>query len=220
MDSFFSHFLSDTPEPYASVLSEYRWLFSAVGDMDRVIAALLPYITGYREIERGVWVHPSARIASTALIEGPAIIGEGCEIRHGAYLRGEVVLGKGCTVGNSTELKSSLILDNCQLPHYNYVGNSILSQNCHLGAGAVISNLRSDKGNVTLHIDGRAYPTGMRKLGAILASGVEVGCGAVICPGSVIGKRATVYPLALVRGYLPAHTLLKNDGTQVPLGGD
>lgn len=216
MDSFFRRLLSDIPTPYAEVLFAYEYPYGAIGDMGGVITALLPSLSGYREIKDGVWVHPTARIAETALIEAPAVIGEGCEIRHGAYLRGEVVLGNGCVIGNSTELKSSLILHGCQLPHYNYVGNSILSAGCHLGAGAIISNLRSDKRNNTLRTPERDYPTGRRKLGAILAPRVEVGCGAVICPGSVLGEGSAVYPLALVRGYLPPHTVLKNDGTQIP----
>ena len=215
MDSFFYRLLSDTPMPYAEVLFGYEYPHDAIGDMGGVIRALLPSLSGYEEIKDGVWVHPTARIAKTALIEAPAIIGEGCEIRHGAFIRGEVVLGEGCIVGNSTELKSSLILDGCQLPHYNYVGNSLLSVGCHLGAGAIISNLRSDKGNITLRTPERDYPTGRRKLGAILAPRVEVGCGAVICPGAVLGEESTVYPLTLVRGYLPPHTILKNDGTQI-----
>ena len=158
-----------------------------------------------------VWVSKSASVAPTAQIIGPAIIGPSCEIRHCAYLRGNVLLGEGCVVGNSSEVKNSILFDGAQLPHFNYVGDSVLGRGVHFGAGAIASNLRADRKNVCLHVEGVGVPTKRRKVGAMVGDGAEIGCGAVLSPGAVVGARAIVYPLKLVRGCVPADSILKSD---------
>ncbi len=167
-------------------------------------------IDGYTRLCENVLVGKGVKIADTARIEGPAVIGDECEIRHGAYIRGSVILGRGCVVGNSSEIKNSILMDGAQIPHFNYVGDSVLGKGAHLGAGAICSNLRSDKKNVVIKDDGLRIETGLRKLGAILGDGVEIGCGAVLCPGTVIGKNTSVYPLTLARGIYPGNSIVKN----------
>lgn len=168
-------------------------------------------INGYRLLSDGVLIGENVSIANSARIEGPAIISDGCEIRHGAYIRGSVILGKGCVIGNSTEIKNSILMDGAQAPHFNYVGDSILGKGAHLGAGAICSNLRSDKNTVVIKGENFSIDTGLRKLGAILGDGVEVGCGAVLCPGTVIGKNATVYPLTMTRGVYSENCIIKQN---------
>ena len=143
------------------------------------------------------------------------MLGHNCTIRHGAYIRGNVILTDGCTVGNSSEIKNSILLDRAQAPHFNYVGDSILGVGAHLGAGAICSNLRSDKNSVTIKTADEAIETGRRKLGAILGDGVEIGCGAVLCPGTVVGKNTTVYPLTTLRGYYPDGCIVKSTYTVI-----
>lgn len=168
-------------------------------------------IQGYHLFSEGVLIGDNVRIADTARIEGPTIISDGCELRHGTYIRGSVILGKGCVIGNSTEIKNSILMDGAQAPHYNYVGDSILGKGAHLGAGAICSNLRSDKKHVVIKVNDFSLDTGLRKLGAILGDGVEVGCGAVLCPGTVIGKNTTVYPLTMARGVYPENCIIKQN---------
>lgn len=159
-----------------------------------------------------IWVAKSAKVAKTAFLNGPLIIDEGAEIRHCAFIRGAAVVGKECVVGNSTELKSSILFNNVQTPHYNYVGNSILSYKSHMGAGSITSNLKSDKTLVTINTGDEKVETGLKKLGAILGSYVEVGCNSVLNPGTVIGSHTNVYPLSMVRGYVPANSIYKKAG--------
>ena len=159
-----------------------------------------------------IWVAKSAKVAKTAFLNGPLIIDEGAEIRHCAFIRGAAVVGKECVVGNSTELKSSILFNNVQTPHYNYVGNSILSYKSHMGAGSITSNLKSDKTLVTINTGDEKVETGLKKLGAILGSYVEVGCNSVLNPGTVIGSHTNVYTLSMVRGYVPANTIYKKAG--------
>lgn len=168
------------------------------------------------KVRDGVYIHKGAEVAESALILPPAVICEGAEVRHGAYIRGKVYVGRGCVVGNSTELKNSIMLNGAKAPHYNYVGDSILGADSHLGASAIASNLKSDKSEVTVKGD-VSYPTGLRKLGAILGDKAEVGCGAVLNPGTVIGKGARVYPNVTVRGVVPEGTIFKSDNTIVKL---
>ncbi len=165
----------------------------------------------FEQLEEGIWVSRSARVAATAKILPPAIIGAECEIRHCAYLRGNVLLGEGCVVGNSSEVKNSILFDGAQLPHFNYAGDSVLGYRVHFGAGAIASNLRADKGDVTLHVNGKGIPTGRRKVGAMVGDGAEIGCGAVLAPGAVVGTHAIVYPLKFVRGCVPSKAILKSD---------
>ena len=170
----------------------------------------------YDEVSPEVWVHKTAKVAPKAYLHGPLIIGEGTEVRHCAFIRGTALVGKGCVVGNSTEVKNAVIFDNVQIPHYNYVGDSILGFHSHMGAGVVASNFRSDKGNVNVHDGNETIETGLRKLGTILGDGSDVGCNSVLCPGSVVGRDCFVYPLSRVRGYLPERSIFKGDGVVVP----
>ena len=194
----------------------YPWeILSPLKDFIRELGASLPK-EEYDEIAPEVWVHKSAKIAPTALIAGPTVIGAGTEVRHCAFIRGSALVGEGCVVGNSTEVKNAVIFDNVQVPHYNYVGDTILGFRSHMGAGVVASNFRSDKGNVSVKTGDEKIETGLRKLGAILGDGVDVGCNSVLCPGSVVGRDVIIYPLSRVRGFIPERSILKGDGTVVP----
>ena len=164
----------------------------------------------YTMIKENVWVANSSKISETAFIGEPCIIGENSEVRHCAFIRGSVIIGDNCVVGNSTEMKNSIIFDNVQIPHYNYVGDSILGYKSHLGAGAVTSNVKSDKTLVTVSSEGEKIATGLKKFGAMVGDGTEVGCNSVLCPGTVIGKNCTIYPLSMVRGYIKENSIFKN----------
>ena len=144
------------------------------------------------------------------MIKGPAIIGQGCQIRHNAYIRENVIIGNSCVVGNSSELKNSLLFNNAQAPHFNYVGDSILGHKAHLGAGVKISNVKLFPGNIEVEVDGVPFDTGLRKFGALMGDGAEAGCNAVLNPGSILGRGAVVYPNVFWRGILPAHMIAKN----------
>lgn len=165
-------------------------------------------ITGYKFISENVLVGENVKIHPTASIEGPAIIGSGSEIRPGAYIRGSVITGENCVIGNSTELKNCIMLDKVQVPHYNYVGDSVLGNHAHMGAGAVCSNLKSDGKAVVIHGD-TDYNTGLRKIGGILGDGADIGCGCVLNPGTVIGKNTSVYPLTMLRGVYGENLIVK-----------
>ncbi len=166
-------------------------------------------LSEYTEISDGVFVGENVKIAPTATIEAPAIIGAGTEIRPGAYLRGNVICGNDCVIGNSSELKNCILLEHVQVPHYNYVGDSILGNNAHMGAGSICSNLKSDGKPVVIHGE-TDYETGLRKIGGILGDGADVGCGCVLNPGTVIGKNTSVYPLTPLRGVYPADSIVKS----------
>ena len=163
---------------------------------------------GYTLVAENVLVGENVKIYPTATIEGPTVIGDGCEIRPGAFIRGSVITGSGCVIGNSSELKNSILLDKVQIPHYNYIGDSILGNKAHTGAGTICSNLKSDGKPVVIHGE-TDYETGLRKVGGILADGADVGCGSVINPGTVIGKRTSVYPQTSLRGVYPADCIVK-----------
>ena len=165
-------------------------------------------IEDFTEIKPGVLVGKDVKIAETATIEAPAIIGHGTEIRPGAYIRGSVITGSGCVLGNSSEFKNCVILDKAQIPHYNYVGDSVLGNRAHMGAGSICSNLKSDGKAVVIHGD-ENYETGLRKIGGILADGADIGCGCVINPGTVIGKNTSAYPLTALRGVYPSSSIIK-----------
>lgn len=161
-------------------------------------------------IDENVYIHKSVKVYETANIFGPCIIDEGTEIRPGAFIRGNAIVGKNCVVGNSTELKNVIIFDNVQVPHYNYVGDSILGYKSHMGAGSITSNVKSDKTLVKI-IDGeKVYETGLKKVGAILGDNVEIGCNSVLNPGTVIGRGSNVYPLSSVRGVVPENSIYKS----------
>ena len=168
----------------------------------------------YTEVAPQVWVHKTAKVAPTAFLGAPCIIGENTEVRHGAFIRGSALVGDGCVVGNSVELKNVILFDGVQVPHYNYVGDSILGYKAHMGAGSITSNVKSDKSLVVIHGD-TEIPTGIKKVGAMLGDFVEVGCNSVLNPGTVIGKCANVYPLSCVRGVIPENSIYKTGGIVV-----
>ena len=161
----------------------------------------------FKEISNGVFVADDAKIWEGVTIVGPTIIGHKAEIRPGAFIRGNVIVGNGAVIGNSTELKNSIVFDEAQLPHYNYVGDSIIGYKSHMGAGAIASNLRLDKKEITLKSGDENMDSGLRKIGVFLGDNAEVGCGSVLCPGSIVGREALVYPLSMVRGSIPERTI-------------
>lgn len=166
----------------------------------------------YRQTGENIWVSVDAEVAPSAYLNGPLIVCKGAQIRHCAFIRGGAIVGKGAVVGNSTELKNCILFDEAQVPHYNYVGDSILGYKSHMGAGSITSNLKSDKSMVQIStLEGRLQ-TGLKKMGAILGDCVEVGCNSVLNPGTVIGRHTNVYPLSMVRGYIPPHTIYKHQG--------
>ena len=169
----------------------------------------------YTEVTPTVWVHNTAVVAPTAYLGAPCIIGAGTEIRHCAFIRGSALVGENCVVGNSVELKNVILFDNVQVPHYNYVGDSILGYKSHMGAGAVTSNVKSDKTPVTVKNGDEKIETGLKKFGAMLGDWVEVGCNSVLNPRTVIGPHSNVYPTSCVRGFVPEHSIWKNSGVVV-----
>ena len=187
---------------------EYPWeiLPEIGGFIKGMISGKMP---GFTEIKKGVFVGKDVVISDNVTIEPPAIFGDGTQIRTGAYIRGNVITGRNCVIGNSTEIKNSILLDNVQVPHYNYVGDSVLGNYAHMGAGAICSNLKADKQNIIIHADNE-YQTGIKKIGGILADGADVGCGSVLNPGTVIGKNTRVYPLVRLRGVYPENCIVKD----------
>lgn len=164
----------------------------------------------YEKKGENVWIAKSAKIAPTAYINGPAIIGKEAEVRHCAFIRGNALVGEGAVVGNSTELKNVILFDKVQVPHYNYVGDSILGYKSHMGAGSITSNVKSDKKLVVVKGKEIRIETGLKKFGAMLGDEVEVGCGSVLNPGTVVGSHSNIYPLSSVRGVVPANSIYKN----------
>ena len=168
----------------------------------------------YTEVAPQVWVHSTAKIAPTAYLGAPCIIGANTEVRHCAFIRGSALVGENCVVGNSVELKNVILFDHVQVPHYNYVGDSILGYKAHMGAGSITSNVKSDKSLVVIHCDPE-IPTGIKKVGAMLGDFVEVGCNSVLNPGTVIGRNSNIYPLSCVRGVVPENSIYKTSSNIV-----
>ena len=166
----------------------------------------------YDKVGENVWIAKSAKVFPSAYINGPAIIGKDAEVRHCAFIRGNAIVGEGAVVGNSTELKNVILFNKVQVPHYNYVGDSILGYKAHMGAGSITSNVKSDKKLVVVKTSEGSIETGIKKFGAMLGDEVEVGCGTVLNPGSVVGKQANIYPLSSVRGFVPAKSIYKKQG--------
>ena len=166
----------------------------------------------YNKIGENIWIAKSATVAPTAYINGPTIIGKDAEIRHCAFIRGNAIVGEGCVVGNSTELKNVILFNKVQVPHYNYVGDSILGYSSHMGAGSITSNVKSDKKLVVVKDGTEKIETGLKKFGAMLGDNVEVGCGSVLNPGTVIGKNSNIYPLSSVRGVVAENSIYKKQG--------
>ncbi len=191
---------------------EYPWqALAGIKEFILRLGAALPK-EEYDEITPSVWVHKSAKIALTAYLGAPCIIGAGTEVRHCAFIRGAALVGENCVVGNSVELKNVILFDNVQVPHFNYVGDSILGYKAHMGAGSITSNVKSDKTLVVVKNGEEQIPTGLKKVGAMLGDFVEVGCNSVLNPGAIVGRRSSVYPLSNVRGVIPADSVYKEKG--------
>lgn len=197
-------------------LEQFEHPWEALSGISETIIALGENLDNdeYSEIAPQVWIHKTAVIAPGASVNGPTIIGPGSEIRHGAFIRGSALVGESCVVGNSVELKNVILFDRVQVPHYNYVGDSILGYRSHMGAGSLTSNVKSDKTLVVIHGQ-EDIPTNRKKVGAFLGDGAEVGCNSVLNPGTVIGRNSNVYPLSCVRGVVPANCIYKTGGVIV-----
>ncbi len=189
-------------------------VLAKIGDFIKMLGPTLPR-DKFEQRGENIFIAKSARVADSASITGPCIIDEDAEIRHCAFIRGNAIVGKGAVVGNSTELKNVILFDKVQVPHYNYVGDSILGYRSHMGAGAITSNVKSDKTLVTVKGEGDVIETGLKKFGAILGDFVEVGCGSVLNPGTIIGKNTNIYPLSSVRGVVKENSIYKNRGEVV-----
>ena len=195
--------------------TEYPWeALDRIKDFITELGKTLPK-DEYDEVSENVWIAKDAKIYPNNYIGAPAIIGHGTEVRPGAFVRGSALVGDNCVVGNSTELKNVILFDNVQVPHYNYVGDSILGYRSHMGAGSITSNVKSDKLPVTVKCGEEKMETGRKKIGAMLGDRVEVGCNSVLNPGTVIGRDSNVYPTSCVRGTIPEKSIWKNDGTVV-----
>ena len=200
----------------ADYLSAFRYPWEALKGIKEQIAQLGETLNkdDFLEVSPQVWVHKTAKVAPTAHLGSPCIIGAGTEVRHCAFIRGSALVGENCVVGNSVELKNVILFDHVQVPHYNYVGDSILGYKAHMGAGSITSNVKSDKSLVVIHCD-PPIPTGIKKVGAMLGDNVEVGCNSVLNPGTVIGRNSNVYPTSCVRGVIPANSIYKKNDTIV-----
>ncbi len=199
---------------------DYPWeVLPKIGEFIRKLGETLPE-EEYEKRGENVWVAKSAKVFESAYINGPAIIGKNAEVRQCAFIRGNAIVGEGAVVGNSTELKNVILFNKVQVPHYNYVGDSILGYKAHMGAGSITSNVKSDKKLVVIKTEEGNIETGMKKFGAMLGDEVEVGCGTVLNPGSVVGSRTNIYPLSSVRGFVPADSIYKRQGEVVEKIGD
>lgn len=188
----------------------YPWeVLAKIGDFIKELAKTLSE-DEYEQRAEDVWVAKSATVYPTAYINGPCIIGKEAEVRHCAFIRGKAIVGEGAVVGNSTELKNVILFNKVQVPHYNYVGDSILGYKAHMGAGSITSNVKSDKKLITIKAPDMPIDTGIKKIGAFLGDGVEVGCGSVLNPGTIVGRNSNIYPLSSVRGFVPAGSIYKN----------
>lgn len=199
---------------------KYKYPWDAVAKIKDIITSLIPTLDeNYEKISEGVYVFKGVKIPKTACIMPPCIICEGAEIRNGAFIRGNVIVGKGAVVGNSSELKNAILFDSACVPHFNYVGDSIIGYKSHLGAGAIISNLKGNNSSVSIKRGGEKIETKMRKLGAIIGDNVEVGCGTVLNPGTVIFSGAQIYPLQSVRGVIERCIIYKSENNTVKREG-
>lgn len=210
--------LYDLNETIAAKLFDgltYPWeALPKIGEFIIQLGSSLPE-SEYKKVGEDVWIAKDATVFESAYIHGPAIIGKGAEIRHCAFIRGNAIVGEGAVVGNSTELKNVVLFNKVQVPHYNYVGDSILGYKAHMGAGSITSNVKSDKTLVDVVVQGERIHTGLKKFGAMLGDHVEVGCNTVMNPGTVIGRSSNVYPTSMVRGFIPEKSIYKKQGEVV-----
>ena len=200
---------------HAAIFADCQFAWDALKKIESYLKAnLKPGLhnkcDGVAFIGNDVFIGEGTVVEDGVMIKGPAIIGKNCQIRHNAYLRENVIIGDNCVVGNSTEIKNSLMFNNAAAPHFNYVGDSILGHKAHLGAGVKISNFKLFPGNIMMELDGKPFDTGLRKFGALLGDSAEVGCNAVLNPGSIVGRSAVIYPNVFWRGILPANNIAKN----------
>ena len=196
-------------------LAGFTYPWEALKDIKELILTLGETLgEEYEQVQPQVWVHKTAKVFPSAYLGAPCIIGANTEVRHCAFIRGSALVGEGCVVGNSTELKNVILFDGVQVPHYNYVGDSILGYKAHMGAGSITSNVKSDKSLVVIHGD-TDIPTGIKKVGAMLGDFVEVGCNSVLNPGTVVGRHSNIYPTSCVRGVVAENCIWKNDGRVV-----
>lgn len=195
-------------------LSKFTYPWEALKGIKNLIISLGQSLSKdeYEQISQNVWVHKTAKVAPTAYLGAPCIIGAETEVRHCAFIRGSALVGNNCVVGNSVELKNVILFDNVQTPHYNYVGDSILGYKSHMGAGSITSNVKSDKTLVNVVSKDERIDTGLKKMGAMLGDFVEVGCNSVLNPGTIIGRNTNIYPLSCVRGVIPENSILKTGG--------
>ena len=205
--------------------SEFADIFDGVGFVWQILPKITDHIkkarsrlaaVGYREVAPDLWLGEGTVIPPTASVNGPAIIGRKVEIRHGAFIRGSAIIGDGCVIGNSCEIKNAFIFNEVQIPHFNYVGDSVMGYKSHIGAGVILSNVKSVPGNVTVRTKDGFIDTGLRKFSAIIGDRTEAGCNAVFNPGTIVGKECVIYPLTSVRGVIPDRTIVKNDGKTTP----
>ena len=217
------HFMLKVTELYdlnhtlaGTYLAQFEYPWQALSGIKNLIAEIGSQLgEEYTEVSPMVWVHKTATVAPTAYLGAPCIIGANSEVRHCAFIRGSALVGEKCVVGNSTELKNVILFDNVQVPHYNYVGDSILGYKAHMGAGSVTSNVKSDRTLVAVRCGDEKIDTGLKKFGAMLGDGVEVGCNSVLNPGTVVGRNSNVYPLSSVRGTVPENSIFKTGGIVV-----
>lgn len=203
-------------------LKQFSYPWQALDGIKELILTLGPTLSAdeYDQPAPNVWVHKTARVFPSAYLGAPCIIGPDTEVRHCAFIRGSAIVGAGCVVGNSVELKNVILFDGVQVPHYNYVGDSILGYKSHMGAGSITSNVKSDKTLVVVKNEGEEIETKRKKFGAILGDFVEVGCNSVLNPGTIIGPHSNVYPVSCVRGVIPANSVVKTGGIVVPKRGE
>lgn len=218
MDSITIKSLFDLQHTQANeYLSQFTYPWEALNGIGGFIIKLGQTLSAdeYSNPTENVWIHNTATVYASAYIGSPCIIGANTEIRHCAFIRGNVLIGKNCVIGNSSELKNTILFDNVQTPHYNYVGDSILGFKSHMGAGSITSNVKSDKSNVVIRVESANIETGLKKVGAMLGDFVEVGCNSVLNPGTIIGRSSNIYPLSSVRGVVPANSIYKKDGVVI-----
>lgn len=199
-------------------LSQFEFPWEALKGIGDLIIELSKKINKeeFKEVKENVWIHNTAKIFDSAYIAGPCIIGANTEVRHCAFIRGNALIGENCVVGNSCELKNVILFDNVQTPHYNYVGDSILGYKAHMGAGSITSNFRSDKGLIKVRFGSEIFETGLRKMGAIIGDNVEIGCNAVLNPGTIVGRNSMIYPTSCVIGAVKENTFFTNTGEKFP----
>ena len=212
-----AHLFDLTHTRSASYLQQFTYPWEALKGIKEYIISLGSTLgEEYTQVSEHVWVHNTAKVAPTAYLGAPCIIGADTEVRHCAFIRSSALVGDGCVVGNSVELKNVILFDKVQVPHFNYVGDSILGYKAHMAAGVITSNVKSDKTNVSIRTEDGRIETGLRKLGALVGDCVEIGCNTVLNPGTVIGRNATIYPLSRVRGMIPAGHIYKSETQIVP----